>query len=163
MKRWFIGYNDYWYTAGIHLEEVPMVLCFLEWIVDWISVFIPPIKFPRIKFRLRDKEDWDWTENEDGWTTLRDWFGDLRQLYDVYIYHKVFRFIDDHTKQHYFNYPYETLQREFPEIFEEGIGESEDEKEIREREENKRESDRVGKEFLIVIKKLEGLRERGRV
>ena len=36
MKRWFVCYNDYWYTAGISLEEIPVILCLLEWVADRI-------------------------------------------------------------------------------------------------------------------------------
>lgn len=154
MKRWFIGYNDYWYTAGIHLEETPMILCFLEWVVDWVSVIIPPINLPRIKFRLKNKDNWDWTEHKDGRTTLRDWYGDFRQVYDVFIWNPVFDFTLKHTKHHYFEYPYGILEKEFPEVFEEMLSKDED---AQERAKHREASELIEKDFSIILKRLQDI------
>lgn len=85
MRRWFVGFNDYWFTANIYLEETPIGLCFLEWLVLWICYFIPAIKLPKIKFKLKNKEEWEWIESKDGWTDLQDWYGDLSQLWHSFI------------------------------------------------------------------------------
>jgi hypothetical protein len=44
MKRWNTGWNDYWYTASLILDETPILLVFLDWIMDWLChliYFIP--------------------------------------------------------------------------------------------------------------------------
>jgi len=113
-KRWYIGFNDYWFTASIFLEEVPIVLCFLEWLVSWICYFIPFIKLPKIKFKLKDKSSWDFTENEDGWTNLREWYGDLSQLWHAFICIPVTDLVWKYTKMKVIDLPFNFAREKFP-------------------------------------------------
>jgi len=40
MKRWNTGWNDYWFTASLILDEAPLLLVFLEWFMDWVCYLI---------------------------------------------------------------------------------------------------------------------------
>lgn len=114
MKTYSIGTNDYWFTASLCLDEVPIGLYFLEWIVSWMCYFTPSIPLPGIKFRLKNKYSWDYTTNNDGWTTLRDWFGDTQQLFHCHVCVPVHNFVWKHTKTIRLNLPYEFAREKFP-------------------------------------------------
>jgi len=114
MRRWYIGFNNYWFTASIFLEKVPVVLCFLEWLSERICYFMPAIKLPKIKFKLKDKEDWDFTDNGDGWTDLRKWYGDLSQLWHAFVCMSVSDLINKYSKVEIVNLPFNFAKEKFP-------------------------------------------------
>ena len=84
-KRWFVGFNDYHKTASIFLEEVPIGLVFLEWLSFTICDFISNcnLLLPKIKFKLRNKDYWDCTNNNDGIIDLREWYGDVSSIWHM--------------------------------------------------------------------------------
>ena len=117
MKLYNIGTNNYWHTASIILDDVPIGLYFLENIVMWICNKIPYIPLPKQKFRLKEIDAWDMTENRDGWTDLNEWFGDTQQLFHLYVCSPLTQFVHKHTKTTMINLPYNFLQELFPESF----------------------------------------------
>lgn len=118
MKNWYIGVNDYWFNAAVYLHEVPVVLYYLEWIVEWTCSIIPSIPLPKMLFKLKDKSSWEYTDNNDGWSTLLDWFGDIHQLFHAYVCIPVHNFVWKHTKSTHIELPYHFLKEKFPAEFE---------------------------------------------
>lgn len=117
MKTYYIGYNHYWKTAGISFDTVPTGLYYLYNFVEFICSKFPEFDLPNIKFKLKDKESYDWTDNKDGWTTLRDWFGDTQALFHSYICEPLFQFTNKHTKFVWIDFPYKFLKEKFPDEF----------------------------------------------
>jgi hypothetical protein len=117
MQTYFIGKNNYWRTASLILEEVPAGLYYLNSLTTWICDIFPEILLPKLRFRLRSKGDWDWTSNRDGWTTLREWFGDTQALFHLWVCTPMFNFTQKHTKSISINLPYNFLKELFPDEF----------------------------------------------
>ena len=136
MKTYYIGTNNYWHTASISFDEVPTILYYLENIVSWICSIFPEIPLPKIKFKLKYNDDWCWSPNEDGWTTLRDWFGDTQALFHIYVCTPVHNLAEKYTKTIMINLPYNFVKEKFPIDFKEKEYTSEwgeDENEFREK------------------------------
>ena len=119
MKLYRIGINNYWRTACVILDDVPVGLYFLENTVMWVCDKIPFIPLPKLKFRLKDKDAWDMTENGDGRTDLQYWFGDTQQLFHIYCCNPVTDFVNKHAKSTTINLPYNFLKAQFPDLFKE--------------------------------------------
>lgn len=117
MRNWYIGRNHYWRIASIDLEEVSAGLYYLENIVMWLCSKVPDILLPKIKFRLKDKENWNFTNNEDGWTDLRDWFGGTQSMFHSYVCMPTSNFVWKHTKKTFIPLPYDFLKETFPNEF----------------------------------------------
>jgi len=120
MRQWFIGFNDYWFTACIFLEETPFHLVVLDFLVERVCWLLDKIPFqlPRKKFRLKDKEDWDYTKNNDGWTDWREWYGGIGQLWHAFVCVPTTDFIYKKTKSDVIYLPYFFLKERFPTAFE---------------------------------------------
>lgn len=118
MKTFYIGYNNYWKTAHISFDTVPTGLYYLEMFVMWLCSKIPSIPLPNIKIKLKySDDDIDFTENNDGRTTLKEWYGDTQQLFHLYICSPVFYFVNKHTKSIGIDFPYDFLKEQFPAEF----------------------------------------------
>ena len=50
---------------------------------------VPPIPLPKTKMKLKDREDIEFNGGSD-WTTLRDWYGDLSQVFHCFVHMPVF-------------------------------------------------------------------------
>lgn len=147
MKQWFIGFNDYWFTACIFLEETPFHLVAADFLVErvcWLLNKIP-LQLPRKKFRLKDKEDWGFTENDDGWTDLREWYGSVGQLWHAFVCIPTTDFIHKKTKSDVVYLPYFFLKERFPTAFESEENTFEDENEIKI---NREKAKKLDKEFM---------------
>ena len=154
MKNWYMTKNDYWFSASLVLEEVPAVLYYLERVVSWICSIIPDMPLPKIRFKLKDKSSWEYTDNNDGWITMQDWFGDVQQLFHCYICTLVHNFVWEHTKSTRINLPYQFAEEKFPNEFK-GNSESEwDEDDIEFRSRTKSLADWSDKQFRAVYKTL---------
>ena len=114
MRRWYVGFNNYWFISTIFLEEVPMGLCFLEWLTALICYAIPSIKLPKIKFKLKDKKDWDFINNENGYTDLREWYGDLNQLWHAFICIPISDLVNKYSKIKTIDLPFNFAKEKFP-------------------------------------------------
>jgi len=154
VKTYYIGSNNYWYTASLILEDVPTGLYYLELIIMWICSLIPSIPLPPMKFKLKYQDDYSWTENDDGWTTLREWFGDTQQIFHTYICTPTTNFVWKHTKRVSINLPYEFLNERFPKEFKDLESEW-DEEDQEFRTKTKQIADWVDGLFLDVYKKLD--------
>lgn len=114
IRRWYVGFNDYWFTSSIFLEEMPLGFYIIEWIVNNICWVIPCIKLPKIKFKLKNKDDWDFTDNNDGWTDLYSYYGDLSQLCYVFMLIPLQDFIYKHINVKSIDLPFNFMLEEFP-------------------------------------------------
>lgn len=119
MKQYSIGVNNYWHTASIILDDVPVGLHFLETVVIWICDKLPYIPLPKIKFRLKESDACEMTINKDGMTNLNEWFGDTQQLFHIFICSPVTDFVNKCTKTIMINLPYNFLRELFPDSFKE--------------------------------------------
>jgi len=90
MRNWSYGINSYYKTATIWLEEGPWWIFLLDRIIEFLCEIIPPIKFPNLKLRLKNKEDIEFYGSE--WTTWREWYGDLNEFFHVTVHESIFRF-----------------------------------------------------------------------
>lgn len=52
MTRWGIGTNNYHFTSSIILEEAPWYIFAIEFCIQWICHFMPPIPLPKIKIKI---------------------------------------------------------------------------------------------------------------
>lgn len=52
MKRWSIGWNDYWFTTSLILYEASIPIVFLEWIMNWVCYLIYFIPWIGERFHL---------------------------------------------------------------------------------------------------------------
>ena len=150
MRRWYIGFNNYWFTSSIFLEEIPVVLCFLEWLSGLICYFIPSIKLPRIKFKLKDKNDWDLINNGNGYTDLREWYGDLNQLWHAFVCIPICDLVNKYSKIETIDLPFNFAKEKFPKEY---IDTDYDEDDI-DANENRDVVNKLDKEFKNVYNKL---------
>jgi len=81
MKRLYYGINDYHKEASMIIEQGPRWAFLLDDIICLFCLIVPPIPFPRISMKLKDKEDIAFFGNEK--TTLKDWYGDLSQWFCI--------------------------------------------------------------------------------
>lgn len=91
MKSWSYGINSIYRRASIHLEEAPWWVFAVDRSVEFLCDLVPPIPLPRIKIRLKDREDIAFNEGDE-WTTLKDWYGDLSQVFHCFVHLRVFYF-----------------------------------------------------------------------
>ena len=91
MKTWTYGINSLYKTASIDLRAGLWWAFVLERMVEWCCDCTPDIPLPNVKLRLRDPED---IEMNDGhqWTTLKEWYGDLSQLFHCFVHMPVFNY-----------------------------------------------------------------------
>jgi len=153
MRNWYVGFNNWWFIGGIHLTKTPMILCFLEWLVSLVCYAMPSIPLPRIKFRLKNKDDWNLIENNRGWTDLKEWYGDIGQLWHLFVCIPVINLVGRHTKSVNIDLPYEFLKEKFPEEYTD-YGSEYDEEENIERFKNKVIANNVNDQFKDVYVKL---------
>jgi len=118
MKIWYVSANNYWFSASLHLEKVPIGLYYIERIVTWACSITPDIPLPKIKFKVKDKSNWEYMDSNDGWTTLQDWFGDTQNLFHSYVCTPIHNFVWKHTKVIHIDLPYHFLKEKFPVEFE---------------------------------------------
>ena len=96
MKSWSYGINSIYKRASIYLEEAPWWIFAVDRFAEFLCDLVPPIPLPKIKVRLKDRQDIEFNgENE--WTTLRDWYGDLNQVFHCFVHLPVFDFCQKRT------------------------------------------------------------------
>ncbi len=128
-KQWFVGLNDHWKTGHVSIEEVPLVLLVSEWLIGWVCHLLHYIPFPPIPIKVSE-EDWEHTEDGDGWTTMSDYWGDLGQLFCCKIHNPFMTLVYAKTLTINLELPFDILVEKFPkeyEAYKEG-----DEPEVRE-------------------------------
>jgi len=93
MRRWFIGFNDYWYTASVWLEEVPWYLIAAENVVMWLCHALHYIPIPK-----RWRED----------------YGSLGGLFHAHVCNSITQFVWRKTEHTTISLPFFFLKKMFP-------------------------------------------------
>jgi hypothetical protein len=91
MKTWSYGINSLYRTASIDLQTGPWWAFVLERAVEWCCDLAPAIPLPKAKMKLRDPEDIELNGGHP-WTTWKEWYGDLSQLFHGFVHMPVFNF-----------------------------------------------------------------------
>lgn len=91
MKTWDYGINSIYKKASIYLEEASWWVFVADRMVEFLCDLVPPVPLPKIKMRLKDREDIEFNEGNER-TTLRNWYGDLRQAFHCFVHMPVFNF-----------------------------------------------------------------------
>lgn len=144
MKRWYVGTNNYWYTASIGLEEAPWYIFALETAAQWTFDKIPSITLPPIKKKLSEE---DAKFHGESYTTWKDWWGDTQQLFHVYVCAPVVAYCYSRIKDISISLPYTYIKEIFP-------------KEVESREYDmsdydKEETEEIDKRYLLALKTAE--------
>jgi hypothetical protein len=91
MRTWSYGVNSIYKKAGIYLEEASWWVFVVDRFVEFLCDFMPSVPLPKIKMRLKDKEDVEFNGGNE-LTTLWDWYGDLRQVFHCFVHMPLFDF-----------------------------------------------------------------------
>jgi hypothetical protein len=97
MRSWGYSVNSLYKKATIYLEEASWWVFVVDNIVEFLCDLTPSIPLPKIKIRLKNREDIEFNEGNK-LTTLRDWYGDLRQLFHCFMHMPVFYFCQKKIK-----------------------------------------------------------------
>lgn len=93
MKSWNYGINSLYKTASIELRMGSWWIFALGRTVEWCCDVVPPIPLPRVKKRLMGQEDIG-LNADNPWTTWKEWYGDLSQLFHCFVHMPVFNFCE---------------------------------------------------------------------
>ena len=97
MKSWGYGINSIYQKAHIYLEDASWWIFLVDRIVEFLCDHIPPISLPKIKMKLKDREDIEFNGGSE-LTTLREWYGDLNQVFHCFVHMPVFNFCQKRTR-----------------------------------------------------------------
>ncbi len=112
MKSWSYGVNSIYKKANIYLEEAPWWIFWIDRIAEFLCDFVPPISLPRMKVRLRSREDIEFNGGDE-WTTLGDWYGDLRQVFHCFVHMSIFDFCQKRIRSKSMEIEYNRARRMF--------------------------------------------------
>ncbi len=98
MKSWSYGINSIYNKANIYLEEASWWVFTIDRITEFLCDLTPSISLPKIKMRLKSGEDIEFNGGSD-WTTLRDWYGDLSQVFHCFVHMPVSDFCQKRIKR----------------------------------------------------------------
>jgi hypothetical protein len=103
MRKIEYGFNSYLKTACISIDFAPFWVFALDRLIENVCGYlVPPIPFPHIKI-TRDGEK----------TTMREYYGDLRQLFHCHIHSPIFRFCCKKMDTRNINVDYELIRKAF--------------------------------------------------
>ena len=91
MRTWNYGVNSIYKKASIYLEEASWWVFVVDKTVETLCDLMPSIQLPNITMRLHDREDIELNGGSE-LTTLRDWYGDLSQVFHCFVHMPVFDF-----------------------------------------------------------------------
>jgi len=112
MKSWSYGVNSIYKKANIYLEEAPWWVFWVDRIAEFLCDFAPPISLPKMKVRLKSRENIEFNGGDE-WTTLRDWYGDLRQVFHCFVHMPVFDFCQKRIRSKSIEIDYNLARRMF--------------------------------------------------
>ena len=112
MKSWGYGINSVYKEANLYLEEAPWWVFATDRIAESLCDLIPPIPLPKRKRRLKNKEDIEFNGGSE-WTTLRDWYGDLSQVFHCFAHIPVFDFCQKRIKRKFIEISYDRAKEMF--------------------------------------------------
>ena len=111
MQRWSLWANTYCKTGIVCVEELPWYVAVVDWLFNhWLShSSVPCIPLPNWVPRARDKYA------PDDISTLKDYYGDLSQLYCARIDMPLFYWVQKHPKrkEYTINVSYDELKAIF--------------------------------------------------
>jgi hypothetical protein len=109
MKVWYYSCNVVQNKATLFLDEMPWYIRFTEWLFDGILSHdsIPSIPLPNWFPKVRDKSC------PDKLYTLKEWYGDLDDLYCYFVCTRILIWTQTHPKRksYEFSLTYEELKR----------------------------------------------------
>ena len=112
MKTWSYGINSLYKTASIDLQIGPWWVFALERAVGWCCDLAPAIPLPDAKMRLRDQEDIELSGGSP-WTTWKEWYGDLSQLFHGFVHMPVFNFYQSRIQSRIVGLDYDKAKEMF--------------------------------------------------
>ena len=112
MKTWSYGINSLYKTASIDLRTGPWCLFALERTAEFCCDIIPSIPLPNAKKRLRDQEDIE-LNGGNPWTTWKEWYGDLSQLFHCFVHVPIFDFCQKRIKCKFIELDYDKVKEMF--------------------------------------------------
>ena len=112
MKTWSYGINSLYRTASIDLQTGPWWVFALERAVGWCCDLAPAIPLPDAKMRLRDQEDIE-LNGGSPWTTWKEWYGDLSQLFHGFVHMPVFNFCQNRIQSRIAGLDYDKAKEMF--------------------------------------------------
>jgi hypothetical protein len=93
MKTWSYGINSLYKTASIDLQTGPWWVFALGRTAELCCDLAPSIPLPGAKKRLKDQEDIE-LNGGNPWTTWKEWYGDLSQLFHCFVHIPIFNFCE---------------------------------------------------------------------
>jgi len=90
MKRWSYAINNHYKTAILSRESAPWHIFLIERLAGFVCNVFPAIPLPKIKFRLKDKEEI--IDNGGKWTTLKEQYGSLDHVFHLYVHVPIYDF-----------------------------------------------------------------------
>jgi hypothetical protein len=125
MRKWGIEINSYYKTAYYWLEEAPWWVFVIEDAMDFICGYlVPPISLPNWKFKLKP-EDANFGD-EQGYTTLREWYGDLDDVFCMHVHNPVLNWCWSKKKELDIASTWEWMEEHHPEEMKRGTKLDED-------------------------------------
>lgn len=112
MKSWGYGINSIYKKANIYLEKASWWVFLIDRIAEFLCDLIPPIPLPKIKMKLKDREDIE-LNGESDCTTLRDWYGDLSQVFHCFVHMPIFDFCQKRIRYKYIEIDYSKAKEMF--------------------------------------------------
>jgi len=73
---------------------------------------MPSIPLPNVKIRLKNREDIEFNEDSE-WTTWREWYGDLSQLFHCSVHMPIFDFCQSRIRCKFIEIDYDKSKEMF--------------------------------------------------
>jgi len=103
MRKIDYAINSYYKKCSLHIDFASLWIFTLEKIIDFICGYlIPSIPLPKIKI-IREGEK----------TTLKEYYGDLQQVFHLYMHDPVFEYCCSRMDSKYIELNYETARKVF--------------------------------------------------
>lgn len=112
MKTWSYGINSLYKTASIDLRTGPWWVFVLERTAELCCDMGPSIPLPGARKRLRDQEDIE-LNGGNPWTTWKEWYGDLSQLFHCFVHIPIFNFCERMVQSRIVELDYEKIKEMF--------------------------------------------------
>ena len=112
MKTWSYGINSLYKTASIDLRTGPWWVFALERTAELCCDMIPSIPMPDAKKRLRDQVEIE-LNGGNPWTTWKEWYGDLSQLFHCFVHVPIFDFCQKRVKCKFIELDYDKVKEMF--------------------------------------------------
>jgi len=112
MKTWSYGINSLYKTASVDLRTGPWLVFALERTAEFCCDILPSIPLPRAKKRLRNQEDIE-LNGGNPWTTWKEWYGDLSQLFHCFVHIPIFNSCERIVKTRFLELDYDKVKEMF--------------------------------------------------